>query len=72
MYLKKYNKLRNKCPVSKKVIFPYLHNYFRRIFLLNDLSLFLFLVLQVLLFRSLTAFDTLQWCVLSQMCRSTC
>jgi len=62
----------NKCLVSKKVMFPYLCNYFRRILQFNDLSLFLFLVLQVLLFGSLTAFDTLHWCALSQMCRSMC
>lgn len=54
--------------MSKKVMFPYLHNYSRRILLLNDLSLFLFLVLQVLLFGSLTAFDTLQWCVCCPRC----
>lgn len=59
-------------PSEQKLMSPYLLNYFRRILLLNDLSLFLFLVLQVLLFGSLAAFDTLQWCVLSQMCRSTC
>lgn len=62
----------NKCPVSKKIMFPCLYNYFSRILLFNDLSLFLFLILQVLLFGSLTAFDTLHWRVLSQLCRFMC